>query len=88
MKGILTFYTIIIVLGAMIFGACSNGPMSTERLGKDDGFAVEYLFEKDGVKVYRFYDNGYAHYFTTQGETISVHRVNKNTIHKENINDY
>lgn len=88
MKGILTFYTIIIVLGAMIFGACSNEPMSTERLGKDDGFAVEYLFEKDGVKVYRFYDNGYAHYFTTQGETISVHRVNKNTTHKENIKDF
>ena len=88
MKGILTFYTIIIVLGAMIFGACRNEPMSKERLGKDDGFEVEYLFEKDGVKVYRFYDNGYTHYFTTQGETISVHRVNKNTIHKENIKDF
>jgi len=88
MKGILTFYTIIIVLGAMIFGACSNDPISKERVGKDDGFEVEYLFEKDGVRVYRFYDNGYAHYFTTQGETISVHRVNKNTIHKENIKDF
>ena len=88
MKRILTLYTIIIVLGAMIFGACSNDPISKERVGKDDGFEVEYLFEKDGVRVYRFYDNGYAHYFTTQGETISVHRVNKNTIHKENIKDF
>jgi hypothetical protein len=88
MKRILTFYTVIIVLGAMIFGACSNDPMSKERLGKDDGFEVEYLFEKDGVKVYRFFDVGHYHYFTTKGETISVQRVDKNTTYNENIKSY
>jgi hypothetical protein len=75
----------------MIFGACRNEPMSKERLGKDDGFEVEYLFEKDGVKVYRFYDNGYTHYFTTQGETISTqhNRSGKTTNYQEeNIKDY
>lgn len=87
MKKILSFYTIIIVLGAMIFGACSNEPMSKERLGKDDGFEVEYLFEKDGVKVYRFLDGGRFHYFTTRGETISVQTEGKNE-YKENIKDY
>lgn len=91
MKRILTFYTIIIVLGAMIFGACSNDPMSKERLGKDNGFEVEYLFEKDGVKMYRFYDNGHAHYFTSMGETISTQdtRSGKTTnYHEENIKSY
>ena len=85
MKKILAIYITIIVLGAMLFGACSNEPMSTERLGKDDGFAVEYLFEKDGVKVYRFYDGGHAHYFTSQGETISTRtiRSGKTTNHYE-----
>ena len=87
MKKIISLYVIVITLGAIIFGACSNEPMSTERLGKDDGFAVEYLFEKDGVRVYRFYDNGYAHYFTTQGETISVQNTGK-THHTENIKDF
>jgi len=88
MKRILTFYTIIIVLGAMIFGACMNEPMSKERLGKDDGFEVEYLFEKDGIKVYRFYDNGRTHYFTTKGETISHQTQTKNQTYNENIKSY
>ena len=87
MKKILAIYITFIVLGAMLFGACRNEPMSKERLGKDDGFEVEYLFEKDGVKVYRFYDNGYTHYFTTMGETISVQNTGK-TRHTENIKSY
>ena len=87
MKRILTFYTIIIVLGAMLFGACSNDPMSKERLGKDDGFEVEFLFEKDGVKVYRFFDVGRYHYFTTGGETISVKTEGKTT-YSENVNNF
>lgn len=87
MKKTLAIYIVLIGLGAILFGACSNEPMSSERLGKDDGFAVEYLFEKDGVKVYRFYDNGYAHYFTTKGETISVQNTGK-TRHTENINNF
>ena len=91
MKKILAIYITFIVLGAMLFGACRNEPMSKERVGKDDGFEVEYLFEKDGVKVYRFYDNGYTHYFTTMGETISTRTTNsgKNTNHyQENIKNY
>jgi hypothetical protein len=71
----------------MIFGACMNEPMSKERLGKDDGFEVEYLFDKDGIKVYRFYDNGRTHYFTTGGETISTHTSGKQT-YSENIKSY
>lgn len=88
MKKIIAIYITFIVLGAMIFGACSNDPMSKERLGKDAAFEVEYLFEKDGVKMYRFFDVGHYHYFTTKGETISVQRVDKNTTYNENIKSY
>jgi hypothetical protein len=88
MKKIISLYVIVITLGAIIFGACRNEPMSKERLGKDDGFEVEYLFDKDGVKVYRFYDNGHYHYFTTKGETISVQTQTKNQTYNENIKDY
>lgn len=28
-------------------------------------FKIEFLFECDGVKMYRFYDKGRARYFTT-----------------------
>ena len=87
MKKTLAIYIAFIMVGAIIFGACSNDPMSKERLGKDDVFEVEYLFEKDGVKVYRFEDGGRYHYFTTKGETISVQTEGKNE-YKENIKSY
>jgi hypothetical protein len=91
MKKTLAIYIAFIMVGAMIFGACSNDPMSKERLGKDDVFEVEYLFEKDGVKVYRFEDGGRYHYFTTKGETISTQQNSSGkttTYHEENIKDY
>ena len=88
MKKTLAIWIVFITLGAIVFGACTNEPMSKERLGKDDGFEVEHLFDKDGVKVYRFLDNGHYHYFTTKGETISVQRVDKNTTYNENIKSY
>lgn len=85
MKKRLAIYIVVITLGAILFGACNNEPMTTERLGKGDGIQVEYLFEKDGVKVYRFYDGGREHYFTTRGETISTQTSGK-TNYSENIN--
>lgn len=33
---------------------------------------LSYLFEHDGVKVYRFYDMGNYVYFTTKGEVTSI----------------
>ena len=91
MKKTLAIYITFIVLGAMIFGACSNDPISKERIGKDDGFEVEYLFEKDGVKMYRFYDGMHFHYFTSRGETITTQQNSSGkttTYHEENIKSY
>jgi hypothetical protein len=91
MKKTLAIYIAFIMVGAIIFGACSNDPMSKERLGKDDVFEVEYLFEKDGVKVYRFEDGGRYHYFTTKGETISTQQNSSGkttTYHEENIKSH
>jgi hypothetical protein len=49
-----------------------------------NGFAVEYLFTKDSIKVYRFKDGNRAHYFTTRGETITTQTSGK-TNYQENI---
>lgn len=87
MKKIISLYVIVITLGAIIFGACTNEPMSKEKLGKDDAIEVEFLFEKDGIKMYRFYDAGHLHYFTTRGETISVQTTGKQT-YSENISNF
>ena len=91
MKKILAIWIAFITLGAILFGACTNEPMSKERLGKDDGFEVEYLFEKDGVKMYRFYDGMHYHYFTSRGETITTQQNSSGkttTYHEENIKSY
>ena len=87
MKKTIVTCIVTITLGAILFGACNNEPMSKEQLGKNDGFEVEYLFEKDGIKVYRFWDGGHYHYFTSKGETISVQSAGK-TRYSENINNF
>jgi hypothetical protein len=87
MKKTIVTCIVTITLGAILFGACNNEPMSKEQLGKNDGFEVEYLFEKDGIKVYRFWDGGHYHYFTSKGETISTQTAGKTT-YSENINNF
>jgi hypothetical protein len=64
---------------ALLLTSCVHDPISKEQLGKDNGFEVEYLFEKDGIKVYRFYDHNRSHYFTTGGTTMSTYQSNKQT---------
>ena len=87
MKKILAIYIIFIALGVIIFGACTSEPISSERVGKDSEIKVDYLFQKDGVKVYRFIDGGRVHYFTTNGETISTQTEGKQS-YQENIKNY
>ncbi len=68
------------MVGGLLSG-CNKDPQSTETLGK--GFKVEFLFEKDGIKVYRFMDGNY-HYFTSRGETMTTQYSGKTTS-EENI---
>jgi hypothetical protein len=60
---------ILIILAAVVtLQSCKKDPQSVHHVG--NGFQVEFLFEHNGIKMYRFSDNGNAHYFTSQGETI------------------
>lgn len=46
-------------------------PIITETSKNNVDYKVDYLFEHDGCKVYRFYDRGEYIYFTNcNGETI------------------
>ena len=71
------------ILTTTLFG-CYKEPQSVEHTGKGDSFEIEYLFEKNGVKMYRFYDGGLYHYFTTTGETITEQSTGK-TSYEEKI---
>ena len=65
------------VIGITITG-CHKDPQAMSTEGNN--VQVEFLFEKDGVKVYRFHDGRY-HYFTTRGETMTSCKSN----YEENI---
>jgi len=74
---------LLILFTGFLLTGCFKEPQSSTLEG--NGFQVEYLFEKDGIKVYRFYDGGRIHYFTTLGETITTQDAGK-TEYDENIN--
>jgi hypothetical protein len=55
-------------------GSCScynSRPLIRERADNNKSFRVDYLFEHDGCKVYRFYDHGYVYFTNCNGETIA-----------------
>ena len=75
------YYFTIVAFFLVAFTACEKQAQSSATKGNN--IEVEFLFEQDSVKVYRFYDGGY-HYFTTRGETMTTQRKGK-TSHEENI---
>ena len=79
MKELVKIFIGGIILFSFMLSGCLGEPMSIEKTGKDDKFQIEYLFEKDGIKMYRFYDGGTFHYFTTGGETMTEHSSGKTT---------
>ncbi len=56
----------------IFFSACQTGiPLTIEPPKNNNTYNVEYLFEHEGCKVYRFRDQGQYVYFTNfKGETI------------------
>lgn len=57
----------------IVFSSCLSGGVPLNKIPpkNNNTYSVEYLFEHDGCKVYRFIDNGQFIYFTNcKGETI------------------
>ncbi len=79
MKKLLGLFCGALILGMVMLTGCIHEPQSTEHTGKNDEFQVEYLFEKDGIKMYRFMDGGHYHYFTTNGQTMTEQQSGKTT---------
>lgn len=73
------FTPFLAVIGLLLFASCNKEPK--EKLNTDNpNFQVEFLFEVDGCKVYRFSDAGNLYYFTScQG---SVQRRDKYGLHE------
>ena len=75
---------ILLFAVAVLATSCMEYKPAQTTSTEGNGFAVEYLFTKDGIKVYRFRDGHRVHYFTTRGETISTQTSGKTT-YQENI---
>jgi hypothetical protein len=65
------YWPVFAVMG-LALGACTpNIPISSTKTKNNQTYTVSYLFEHDGCKVYRFFDNGNPVYFTNcNGEAI------------------
>lgn len=74
---------LLVLVLAVVATGCYKDAQSTSTEG--NGFCVEFLFEKDNVKMYRFWDGGRHHYFTSKGETITTQLEGKNNYYQENI---
>jgi hypothetical protein len=72
----------VLLLTVGFLTGCYREPQSSEIKG--NGVNVEFLFEKDNIKVYRFFDGGRYHYFTSKGETMSTVNEGKHN-REENI---
>jgi len=61
-----------LLLFLLLAGCVTQHPISKEPAVNNHDYKVEYLFEHEGCKVYRFQDNGTYVYFTNcNGETIA-----------------
>lgn len=73
---------------ALILTGCSTEKPLTKQTAKNNAtYTVEYLFEHDGCKVYRFKDDGHYVYFTScKGETTSIMSDSSGTKYIKSIN--
>lgn len=59
------YYLFIITILSIIMLSCAvRKPLTTGPSDNNSTYKVEYLFEHDGCKVYRFYDKDNYVYFT------------------------
>ena len=56
--------SVLIIVFIIICSCAVQVPISTTPPNNNKSYQVEYLFEHDGCKVYRFRDDGHYVYFT------------------------
>ncbi len=69
-------YIVLILTSLFLITSCVNDPLRKEHTNNYN-FEVEFLFEYDGIKVYRFYDCGHYHWFTSKNECINTQKKPK-----------
>jgi hypothetical protein len=64
-------YFLLLLMPVIVTGCAYQIPLKQGKSENNKTYEVDYLFEHDGCKVYRFYDRGNYVYFTNcRGEAI------------------
>lgn len=81
MKKVVLFFALALLCG------CAKKGNPTPVFGQEDDYCVEFLFEADGVKVYRFRDAGRYVYFTNTVGKVEYTKIYSNgkTHYKEEV---
>ncbi len=66
--------------------SCMQLPISSSEPVNNNTYIVDYLFEHDGCKVYRFYDRGRYVYFTKCDGSYSVFKPDSSQANVINTN--
>ncbi len=75
-------YAVLLFSSTISLVSCfTSVPLKRGKSDNNETYRVQYLFEHDGCKVYRFYDMGNYVYFTNcQGNVTSI--TNDSTEHQ------
>jgi hypothetical protein len=76
---------ILVAVIACFFSCVSQRPISKLPPSNNGTYEVEYLFEHDGCKVYRFKDYGHNVYFTNCSNSITSVENDSTQIHVQNM---
>lgn len=70
-----------LIFTLVLLCSCESRVISESKTNNKN-YNVELLFEFDGIKLYRFHDQGRYHYFTSNGQAIS-HQTRTQVIGKQ-----
>lgn len=75
--------SLLLVCNACLSSCVSQIPLTKEKPVNNSTYQVEYLFEHEGCKVYRFRDMGHYIYFTNcEGDVTSIESDSVRTVNR------
>ena len=81
------FTLVLALISSIILSSCEKAGTPAQTDGAKHDFDVQFLFETDGVKVYRFWDAGEYIYFTNCNGTTSYNTSGKYSERKTSFNN-
>lgn len=78
---------LLVLVSSLILSSCEKTGTPAQTDGAKHDFDVQFLFEVEGLKVYRFFDAGDYIYFTNASGTTSYMTGSKFRERKTSLNN-